>query len=97
MRFNFFLKNSKLNSNLRPTVKNSEKIITSLDNWIGTGFFKVSVLSRQYFSSGVNVLTNGPKILDTTKTDICKFKFSQNDRKILSNYCRADFSSVCDS
>ena len=91
------MKISKLNGNLRPTVKNREKIISSLDNWIGTGFFKVSLLSRECLSSGVNVLTNGLKILDTTKIDILKLKFSQNDRKILSNYCCADFSSVWDS
>ena len=42
------------------------------------------------------MLTNGLKILDTTKRDIYKLKFSQSDGKI-RYYCRPDFTIVFDT
>ena len=62
--------------------KIKKKIFSSLDNWIWTGCFKISPLSREYLSSGVNVLTNGLKILDTITIDILKLNCSQSDGKI---------------
>ena len=82
MRLNFFLKCSKLNGLFRNVVEKRGKIFSLLDNWVWIGWFEVKLLSREYFSSGVNVLTNGLKILDTTKTDIFELKFSQSDGKI---------------
>ena len=58
------------------------KTFSCLDNCIWIGCFKIFLLSREYLSSGVNLLRNGIKILDTTKTDIFKLKFSQSDGKI---------------
>ena len=63
-------------------------------SWIGCG--NISLLLREYLSSGVNVLTNGLKIFDSTNTDIFELIFSQSDVKDRQNYCRADFSNVWD-
>ena len=90
----FFLKCWKLNGDFRTAAKNGEKIFGSLDNPIWISFFKISLLSRAYLSSGVSVLTNGLKILDTTKTDIFELKFSQNEGKIQWNYCGGDCSRI---
>ena len=59
-----------------------EQIISSWDNWIWIVCFKISLLWREYLSSGVNVLASDLKILDTTKTDIFKLEFSQSDVNI---------------
>ena len=61
--------------------KFEKKIFSSLDNWIWIGCFKFSLLSREYLPSGGNVLTNGLKILDTTKAHIFELKSSQSDEK----------------
>ena len=39
-------------------------------------------IEKEYLSSGVNILTNSLKILDTRKTDIFELKFSQSDGKV---------------
>ena len=38
-------------------------------------------LPGKYFSSGVNVLTNGLKMSDISKKDIFQLKFSQTDEE----------------
>ena len=52
------------------------KAFSFLDNlnWIHCS--KITLLPREYLGSGVNVLTNGLKILDTTKADMFELKFS---------------------
>ena len=40
-----------------------------------------SELPGKYFSSGVNVLTNGLKMSDISKKDIFQLKFSQTDEE----------------
>ena len=37
---------------------------------------------REYFSSGVNILTNSLKVADTTKMEFLEMIFSQSDQKI---------------
>ena len=72
----------EINIDFGNAVKIWEKIFCSLDNWIWIGCFKISLLLRECFSSGVIALTNGLKILDTTKTDIIELKLSESDGKI---------------
>ena len=49
-------------------------------DWIGRG--NISSLSREYLLSGVKVLTNGLKVLDTIKAEIKDLKFAQSVRKV---------------
>ena len=51
---------------------------------------------REYFSSGVNMLTNSLKILDTSKREFFELIFFLNDQKMWPKFCRADLSSVSD-
>ena len=60
-----------------------EQIISFWDNWIWIFCFKISLLWREYLTSGVNVLASDLKILNTTKTDIFKLEFSQTDLNII--------------
>ena len=48
-------------------------------------------------SSGVNMLTNSLKILDTTKTNIFELKSCLSAKKIWQKYRRADKISVSDT
>ena len=49
---------------------------------------------REYFSSGVNVLTNSKKISDVTKGDFFQLNLCRIHGKIGKYWSRADFSSV---
>ena len=51
---------------------------------------------REYLSSGVNMLTDNLKILDTTKTQFFDFISFQSDQKTWQKYSCADLSSVYD-
>ena len=75
-----FSKCSKLNTDFGNAVKTWEKMFSFLDSsdWIGCG--NISSLSREYLLSGVKVLTNGLKVLDTIKAEIKKLRFSQSVR-----------------
>ena len=75
-------------------VENWQRICSSIDNFIWIDRRKVYLLPRKYFSSWVNEFTNGLKILAITKQDFFQLNISQSDQLRLSNYCRADFSSV---
>ena len=77
-------------------MEKSEKISSFLDNLIWIGSSKFSLLPRKHFSSGVNVLPSGLKILDITNKYFLPLKFSQSDEQGWENYYRADYSSVCD-
>ena len=56
----------------------------------------LTILQRKYLSSGVNMLTNSLKIIDTSKTLFLKIIFFQSDQKIWQKYSLADLSSVSD-
>ena len=43
---------------------------------------KTRFTEREYLSSGVNILTNSLKILDTTKTEFFEMIFIQSHQKI---------------
>ena len=77
-----FLKCFKLNVNFRNAVEFSEKIFSLLDNSISIDCGKFSLLTAKYFSSDVNVLTNGPKILDINENKFFGLKFALNDEKV---------------
>ena len=77
--------------------KIKKKIFSSLYFWTWIGCFKISLFSREYLSSGVNMLTNGLKVLDTIKTNIYKLKFSQGDGKVRQNYYPAHLGSACNT
>ena len=62
--------------------------------WIGC--CQIFLLTERIFFIRSQCVKNGLKILDTNKTDIFELKFSQSDGRIWYNYCREDFSSVCD-
>ena len=71
----------KLNAGLRNAVKSSEKIISFLNSLICIGCSKFSLLPGKYFSSGVNVLTNGVKISDIAKKEYLQMKFFRSGEK----------------
>ena len=48
-------------------------------------------------SSGVNMLTDSLKILDTIKTEFFKLKSFEYDRKIFQRFCLEDLTSVSDT
>ena len=50
------------------------------DNCVRIGCFKLSLLSREYLSSAVNVLTNSYKALRLTKTDFLRLNYLPNDQ-----------------
>ena len=75
-----FSKCSKLNGDLRNAGRNWEKTFSAWDNWIWIGCFKISLLSTECLSPGVNVWTNSLKILDTTETDIFNFGPNHHQR-----------------
>ena len=57
--------------------KKSEKVFCFKDNGVWTCCVKVSILPQEYVYSAVNVLTNGPNILDLTKADFFQLNLSQ--------------------
>ena len=63
--------------------QNLENTFVYLDNCIGIGCGKFSLLQREYLPSAVIVLTNSPTTLDITKRDIFGLNFSQSDEKTL--------------
>ena len=54
------------------------------------------IAEREYLSSGVNMLTNILKIIDTTKTLFFDLIYFESDQKIWQKICREDLSSVSD-
>ena len=57
----------------------------------------LAFIEREYLSSGVHMLTNSLKILDTTKAEFFELIFFLNDKKIWHKFCRADLRSVSDT
>ena len=51
----------------------------------------------EYSSSGVNMLTNSLKILDTTKREFFELIFFQSDEEIWQKYCRTDLTSLSET
>ena len=49
------------------------------DNGVRIGYVNLSLLTREYFSSAVNVLTNTDKALHLTKKDFFQLDYLQND------------------
>ena len=60
-------------------VNNSGKVFSFSDSFIWIGCGKLYLFERKWFSSGVNVLTNGLKISDITKKELSQLKFSEID------------------
>ena len=75
MRVLFFSKCSKIEVKFKNDAKNLQKGFCFLGNCIWISSFKLSLLRREYLSSIVNVLTNRPKILHTTKRDFLQLHF----------------------
>ena len=55
------------------------------------------MLWREYLFLVVNVLTNRPKISYQTKSNFLKLKISNINGKIVSMWCREEFSSILDA
>ena len=92
----FFWKYSNFYVGFGNPEKNSENIFWFGDNCIWIARIRHSLLLRQYFSSGANMLTNSLKIWVTTKTELSELIFFQTDQKIWQKYCREDLNSVPD-
>ena len=50
------------------------------DNCVRIGCVNLSLLRREYLSSGVNVLTNSYKAVRLSKTDLFRLNYLPNDR-----------------
>ena len=75
-----FLECARSNGNLRNAEKNWEKVFSLWDTRILIDCLKLTLLRRENLSSAVNVLTNSPKILHSTKRDFCQLNYVQNDQ-----------------
>ena len=75
----FFWKCSKFKVDFENATKNWEKAFCFWDNCVRIGCIKLSLLRREYLSSGVNVLTNSYKALHLTKTDFFRLNYLSND------------------
>ena len=60
--------------------QNGEKVFCFWDIWIWTCYIKLFLLSREYLSSAVNLLTNSPKILYITKRDFFQLSCLHSDQ-----------------
>ena len=60
--------------------KKIEKIFFFWDNCIQIGYVKLSLLSREYLSSAINVLKNSLKILHITKRDLFQLNYLHSDQ-----------------
>ena len=83
MRLIFFFKMFELHLHFRKGVKNWGKIFSFLCNFISIGCRRFPQFPGQYFSSGVNVLTNALEISDITQKVLLQLKFSQIHKKNL--------------
>ena len=81
MRGTFFFEMFEIKCKFQKCSKKLRKIFSFLDNLISIVCREFSLLQKKYFSSGVNVLTNGLKASDITKKDFFKLKFPQNDEQ----------------
>ena len=57
-----------------------KKYFFFLDNCVGIGCVKLSLFSREYLSSAVNVLTNSYNALRLTNTDFFPLNYLPNDQ-----------------
>ena len=71
---------SKFNVNFRKKQKNWEKVLFFWFNSIWIGSFKLPLLTREYLSSAVNVLTNSLKISHSTNIDFLQLNYIQSDQ-----------------
>ena len=71
---------SKFNEDFKKAGKNSEEVFCFWDNSIWIGFFKLSLLRREYIWSAINVLTNRLRILHSTNTDFFESNFVQSNQ-----------------
>ena len=67
----FFWKISKFNADSKIDEKNREEMLCFWDKCIWIVCIQLSVLIREYLSSGVNVLTKRLKSFDVSKSDFC--------------------------
>ena len=58
------------------SIKNVENDFCFKDNGVWTCCAEVWILPREYFYSGVNVLTKSPNILNVTKIDLFQLNLS---------------------
>ena len=75
----FFWKCSKFNVDYRNAEKNSEKVFCFWDNSIWIGCVKLSLLTGEYLSSAVNVLTNSFEILNTSNIELFQLNYLHID------------------
>ena len=77
----FFSKYFNFNVAFRNTVEFWGKIFSLLDHWISIHCGKFSLLPGKYFSSHVNLLTNGLKISDIANKDFFELKVSKSHKQ----------------
>ena len=76
----FFFKMLKIWSRYQKFDLDIRLFICFSDICIGIGCIKLSLLTRKYLSSVVNLLTNSPKIFYITKTDFSRLNLTHNDQ-----------------
>ena len=77
--WSFFWKCSKFNVDYRNAEKNLEKVFCFLDNTVWIRCLKLSLLSGEYLSSAVNVLTNSLKILNSSNIELFQLNYVHSD------------------
>ena len=76
------MKGSKFYANFKYAIKLAESFFGFKDNWGGTCCGNFSQLWQEYFWSAVNMLQNGPKISDPTKSHDADFNFFDINGKL---------------
>ena len=90
-----FLKMFKIESRFPKKQQKIGKMFFSFwDNWIWRCCNKLCLLSREYLSLAVNVLTNSPEILHITQRDFRQLNCPHRDQQIWGRCCLSDFNSV---
>ena len=83
MRIMFICKILKTWCSLQKSRKNWQKCFCFLDNFFRIGCCNFFLISREYLSLAVNVLTTSPKIPDITKRESFQPNFPESHWKIL--------------
>ena len=87
----FFWKCSKFKVNFKNAKKNWDTVFCFWDNSIWTGCVKLSLLSREYLSSAVNMLTKSLNILHSTNMDFLQLNYVHPDQQICLKFPSSRF------
>ena len=93
MKVSFLKNRSKFYVYFKNAKKIRRNVFSFQDNCGWTYRGKFPLLWQEYLPSAVNMLPNGPKISDPSRSHDTHFNFSHINKKLPKKCCRADFRS----